>query len=305
MGDAKHAAGTAGDVVLPYLAAQAEAARGQLPGALRGDHDAVHELRVALRRSRATLQAFRSVLVREQTDALVEELRWLGRELGELRDLQVQEARIEAAIEGLDGSVPCPSGEIGEWFAAAAAEAARRATAALESTRARSVLAAVEALPAHPPRTAAPAAARDALPAAIAAAARRARRRWRHARDLPLGDARDHALHELRKAVKRLRYAAELSAPALGDDAARLTEAAAALQGLLGEHQDSVVTRGVLLELADEPGLHADDGFGLGWLAREQQVRAEALEPHIADAWHSVRQAAKRVAGRGSGATPG
>jgi CHAD domain-containing protein len=298
MGDGRHMADTAEAVVLAYLAAQAESARTHLAGARRHVPKAVHDLRVALRRARATLQVFRSVLAREQTDALVEELRWLGRELSELRDLHVQGARIDVAIEALDDSVPSPSGAIGEWFAAGEEEAAARATAALDGVRGRAVLDAVEALLADPTRTAAAGApAREVLPGAIEAAARRARRRWRRARALPLGDARDHALHELRKAVKRLRYAAELSVPALGDDAARLADAAAALQGLLGEHQDSVVARGVLLELTGERGLHPDDGFGLGWLAREQQVRADALEAGIADAWHAVRRAAKRVVG--------
>ena len=58
----------------------------------------VHAMRVACRRMRSTLHAFRVVLDRERTDALVTELRWLGGELGGARDLEVQEQRIGAAV---------------------------------------------------------------------------------------------------------------------------------------------------------------------------------------------------------------
>ena len=52
-----------------------------------------------------------------------------------------------------------------------------------------------------------------------------------------LGQApREADLHELRIALKRARYAAELSAPS-GKAASSFFDAAKTLQGLLGEHQ--------------------------------------------------------------------
>ena len=61
------------------------------------------------------------------------------------------------------------------------------------------------------------------------------------------------ASHEVRKSAKRLRYAAESARPVFRSRAKRLACRAEALQELLGEHQDTVVARGVLREL----GVHA------------------------------------------------
>jgi CHAD domain-containing protein len=60
----------------------------------------------------------------------------------------------------------------------------------------------------------------------------------------------DIELHEARKAAKRLRYAAEVSVPALGSRAARLVSAAHEVQGVLGGRQDAVVARPVWREVA-------------------------------------------------------
>jgi CHAD domain-containing protein len=65
--------------------------------------------------------------------------------------------------------------------------------------------------------------------------------------DGPAGDA---ALHEVRKSAKRLRYAAEAAAPVFGKRATTLARAAEEIQEILGDHQDSVVTRALLRELA-------------------------------------------------------
>ena len=65
------------------------------PGVRLGvDAEAVHELRVAVRRLRALLRAARTVFVREWADGLRDELGWLGRALGPLRDLDVLTAHL-------------------------------------------------------------------------------------------------------------------------------------------------------------------------------------------------------------------
>ncbi len=58
------------------------------------------------------------------------------------------------------------------------------------------------------------------------------------------------ALHEARKKTKRTRYAAEAAVPALGGRAEEAVRDMKALQGLLGDHQDSVMARRTLRELA-------------------------------------------------------
>ncbi len=92
-------------------------------------------------------------------------------------------------------------------------------------------------------------------------ARRRLRKDWRRMRRRAVvaahtvGDERAHeaALHEVRKAAKRARYAAETLGPMFGDDAARMEKAAEAVQQTLGDHRDTLLTREVLRGLGGSP----------------------------------------------------
>ena len=59
------------------------------PAQLGRDAEGVHQMRVGVRRLRSALRFFRPVLPRAQRLLLERELRWLGRELGLVRDLDV------------------------------------------------------------------------------------------------------------------------------------------------------------------------------------------------------------------------
>ena len=86
-------------------------------------------------------------------------------------------------------------------------------------------------------------------------------------------------LHEVRKAAKRARYAAEALAPALGDRALRQAGVAEQVQDALGTHRDTLLTRRLLHRLGvDEPDTDAEHVFALGRLhAREERRGEEAL----------------------------
>ena len=101
----------------------------------------------------------------------------------------------------------------------------------------------------------------------------------------------------MRKAGKRLRYAAEVSAPALGNKAKRLVDAVKDLQELLGEHQDSYVARGLLRELGAAAATEGGNGFAFGWLLRDEQARAERAEADLDDAYATLRAQARTVIG--------
>ena len=74
---------------MAYLREQAETiVRGDL--SVRQDApDAVHQMRVAIRRMRSALQAYGRVIDRSVTRELTTELRWLAGVLGDARDLEV------------------------------------------------------------------------------------------------------------------------------------------------------------------------------------------------------------------------
>ncbi|PQM48089.1 hypothetical protein C1Y40_01693 [Mycobacterium talmoniae] len=107
--------------------------------------------------------------------------------------------------------------------------------------------------------------ARDhAAPANIGDAYRRVRKAVKAAK---AADYRDDALHRIRKRAKRLRYtAAATKAP-------RVAKRAKAVQTLLGEHQDSVVSRAHLLQQADAAVAAGEDTFSYGVLyLREDEL---------------------------------
>jgi CHAD domain-containing protein len=103
-------------------------------------------------------------------------------------------------------------------------------------------------------------------------------------------DAEEHvrALHDARRAAKRLRYAAETVAPAFGTAARRLARAVTAVQTAQGEHHDSVVTGEALLGLADQAAAQAEDTFTYGLLVGHEQEASRVAEARFEEAWHAA-----------------
>src|SRR5260370_19254416 len=75
---------------------------------------------------------------------------------------------------------------------------------------------------------------------------------------------RDEALHRIRKGAKRLRY----TAAATGDD--KVSERAKTIQTLLGDHQDSVVSRAHLSQQAEVANAAGEDTFTYGLLYQQE-----------------------------------
>jgi CHAD domain-containing protein len=136
--------------------------------------------------------------------------------------------------------------------------------------------------------------AREVLPRLLRSDVKRLRRAVRDARQAEDGRARDVALHTARKKAKRLRYAAELAVPALGRPADELASAAKGVQQVLGEHQDTVMSRAFLRDLGAR--MHTDglNGFSLGRLHAIEQARAEAAARDLEQAWSAVKASGRR-----------
>ncbi|MFC7468072.1 CHAD domain-containing protein [Actinomadura keratinilytica] len=217
--------------------------------------DSVHQLRVATRRLRSAFKTYRKVLDRAVTDPVGEELKWLAGELAPARDNEVLTARLAHLLDTTDATLvlgPAPA-RLRLHSTPRATEARDRVRAALDSPRHLALLTTLARLATDPPlRPAAHRPARKVLPAGLARDHRRLATRLDHALALPPGPGRDHALHQARKAAKRARYAAEAARPALGKPAKRYRKHVKAVQQLLGVHQDSVVAREALRQLAVE-----------------------------------------------------
>lgn len=133
------------------------------------------------------------------------------------------------------------------------------------------------------------------LPPAVAHAHRRVRRDLEAARGSEGGERRDLALHDARKAAKRVRYAAEVLVPALGKPAERVARRAEKVQAVLGEHQDAVVARGVLLQLGAAAHEAGESAFTYGVLAQRELERAEAAEAQVSAVARRLAEAVERL----------
>ena len=103
---------------------------------------------------------------------------------------------------------------------------------------------------------------------------------------------RDELLHAARKAAKQARYAAEACRRAYDTAAEHLAAQAEAVQELLGEHQDSVVTAQLLRDLAEQAYQQGEDTLSYGVLIAREEERARAAEARFAPVWH--RASAKK-----------
>jgi CHAD domain-containing protein len=284
---------SAGEVVLAYLGMQAQRLRRYDPLVRRDAPEAVHQMRVAARRMRSALQAFGRVLDRGDTRELVAELKWVAGELGGARDTEVMGERFASMLAELPDDLKLGPVDAGftRSFQRRLADAREVALAALDSDRYLALHDRIDALLADPPVTArATRKATRELPKSVRRAYRRVELRMVDADRQPPGEGRDRALHETRKAAKRLRYATEAVRPTMGKPAARLRKRLKVVQGLLGEHQDTAVSRPVLRTLAAQAHLEGGNGFTYGLLYAAEATRAERVENNLPATWKRMRK---------------
>lgn len=284
--------GSAGEVVQAYVTAQVERLLASVPGVRAGDDDAVHDARVATRRLRAALSVYRPVLDRDVTDPLRDELAELGHVLGDARDAYVEGHALQRRLAREDPSLVVGPVErrIGEDRSAARLLAQDGVEGWLASARFGDLVATlVEDLPGGPR---APSDAGTVLP-------RRARRAWdRLDRTLEVaataapGEDHDEALHEVRKAARRARYASEVAAAVVGAPARRSARRAHRVQETLGAQHDAVTRQETLRRLAHQADLDGESTFTYGRLhALEQRAGEAALD--------AAAEPLRRVARRG------
>ena len=243
------------------------------------DPEGVHDLRVALRRTRSLFRTFGPLLDDDasETERLGAELRWAGGELGTARDLEVVHARLLAAGTSGDAE-PLPdalTGWLEQHRADAGAVARRQKEHLLGSDRYARMLAALDTLAG---RVSWKSVTRSDVRRLLRREWRRVRRRAEAADRSRGGESTELALHDVRKAAKRTRYAAETLTPVLGDRAARMAAAAERIQESLGTHRDTLLSCELLDRLAGELGQHPEVAAAVvGLRAREEASREQAL----------------------------
>ncbi|HAT1250417.1 CHAD domain-containing protein [Corynebacterium striatum] len=104
---------------------------------------------------------------------------------------------------------------------------------------------------------------------------------------------RENYFHDMRKAAKKLRYAAEAAGSATNLKTKNLYKACKDMQSVLGDFQDSVTSRDKLLELANTARRRGEDTFGYGLLyQRERAIGLEALD-NYAESFKAIKSAFK------------
>lgn len=102
------------------------------------------------------------------------------------------------------------------------------------------------------------------------------------------GEKHDVALHDARKKAKRLRYAAESMAPVLGKRTDELAASVKAIQRVLGQFQDTVMSRRVLRDYGARAHVEGHNGFTYGRLHTLEETTAEAAVHEFDDTWTRV-----------------
>jgi CHAD domain-containing protein len=245
------------------------------PGTRLGqDPESLHDMRVAVRRSRALFHAGKTLIATE-TGELESELKWLGQVLGDVRDLDVLIDRLRAEAADLEREDQ---------------RAANALLRKLESERKRKRTAMLKALDGQRYFTIldnfestlgelTPSDSTTTLGSLADAQMKKLRRAVKALDE----DPPDEALHDLRKRGKRTRYAAELA------DRDAVVKRAKTFQDVLGEHQDSVVAERRLRALASSAS--PEQALAAGRLIERERARHAEARATWSDAWRRLARA--------------
>ncbi|OBH84252.1 CYTH and CHAD domain-containing protein [Mycobacterium scrofulaceum] len=259
--------------------------------AVRADaFDSIHQMRVTTRKLRSLLRDYQESFGLPDDGWVLDELRELAGILGIARDAEVLAERYERELDGLTPDLV--RGPVHERLVGGAQRryqtGLRRSLMAMRSQRYFRLLDALDAIAAQPPGSAT---GEDHAPVTIDAAYKKVRKAAKAAAQVDENHPnhpheRDESIHRIRKRAKRLRY----TASATGED--KVSEQAKAVQSLLGDHQDSVVSREHLRHESEAAHAAGEDTFTYGLLYQQESDLADRCEQQLDDA---LRKLAKAV----------
>jgi CHAD domain-containing protein len=224
-------------------------------GVLRDiDTEFLHDLRVAVRRTRSAIKLLGVVLPADLARHYATEFKWLGDMTTPTRDLDVFLLGFGPMTAQLVAASPADLEPLRAFLVRRRAREFRRLAAALRGPRFRAITddwrkALLEIRDAAPPKRRRPPIAAEL---ALSTTERAFRRIVAHGAAITT-DSPPESLHDLRKRAKELRYLLEFFAP-LHDPVAyrKVVGDLKSLQDCLGDFQDSQVQREEIHALADE-----------------------------------------------------
>ena len=232
------------------LVRQVEALRSHDPGTrLGGETEDVHQMRVAVRRLLAILRAARPLLVPEWVEGLRTELAWLGKMLGQARDLDVQVEYFQREAMAVESRDRAPLKRFVEGLRTEREKTQHMLLGELGSQRYLELIGKLLQA-AQEPAVVVSTVRLDEIAAGEFAKLRKA---WKELGRSPA----DTEIHRLRMKTKRVRYAAELAETCMGKAATRFIAQAKVFQDVLGVHHDAVVADKHIREFSDSPQVSA------------------------------------------------
>jgi triphosphatase len=262
------------------------------------DAEALHQMRIGLRRLRAAISLFFEVVTDPRVEAIKTELKWLGRELGPARDF---DSFLIEALRPLRKQQANEPGlvSISRMFQRERLKSYRRAQEAIESARFRAlVLGTAEWVEAGPwstsddPLTV----ARRAMPIETLAAEELSRRRKKIGRrGTEIGELSPEELHQLRIQIKKTRYATEFFASVFpgkkaGKRCDKFRSALKQLQNCLGSFNDIMIRKALCTNILARPGKGLTEeqnrhrAFAAGLIMGDQQAQIAKLLERAAKA---------------------
>ena len=271
-----------------YFAEQLSIIRRQHPRALEGiDPEGVHQMRVAMRRMRAVMRAFRGIVGDDAVSHFNRELRWLARNLGRARDADVTE-------QGAKNTDDVAADHYERFLEQETISAYEHLVEVLQSDRCAVLENELEQFVAAGPTEemkeqhgnfSIAECARSFVAAALG-------------RLLAHGDAIDadspaKRLHKLRIETKRFRYLLDFFSTVQGEKWTETAESVKKLQDVLGEHQDAVTAQAQLADYAASIPLEEKNRemlLATGRLIQKEEDRIAASREQFTVAWSEFRQ---------------
>ena len=272
------------------------------PGTRDGnDPEAVHDMRVAIRRLRAAVRAFKPGFPRPLRRSLKDELSWLGQVLGDVRDIDVQLQHLDKQRKRVRGCEP-----LRRHLLALRRRRRIPLKAALDSPRYLQLIAALDGFVLSSDASGGEKPVGRRGKRVLHKAFRRLMKEGSRA----MADPTPERLHALRISAKHTRYLLEFLKEMTGRRGQRLTRTLVALQDTLGMQHDAVVavsTSGeVIRQLASSNTRSSPAGLR-GFVAAQQRDatryrrRAQALwrdieKPRVAKSMEAVIDALSKAA---------
>jgi triphosphatase len=270
-----------------YLGELFDVIRRQHPRALEGvDPEGVHQMRVAMRRTRAVMKAFRDIIGDDAVTRFNTELRWLARNLGRARDADVTQR--DARLTG-----DTDADHYEQFLAQETVSAYEHLVEILQSERCAALEADLGRFIAAGPTSAmqekfgklsVAECARQFVQSALL-------QLLAHGDSIDAGSPAEQ-LHKLRIEAKRFRYLLDFFSTVQPETWLQTTEAVKKLQDVLGEHQDAVTAQERLAEYAASVPLdeeHRDKLVVTGRLLQKEEERMAACRQQFTDTWSEFR----------------